>query len=78
MLGQFAAMVNRADAAELLSGGIRMAEAMPGGDVHLLVNSWCYLGSWMCDRGDHDGARHAAARVGVLAGASADPTLIER
>ncbi len=77
VLGQFAAMVNRPDAADLLTGGIRMAEATPGGDAHLLVNSWCYLGSWMCDRGDHAGARQAAARVGVLAGASGDPTLVE-
>ncbi len=76
--GQFAAMVNRRDAAELLSVGIALAEQSTSGvPALLLVNSWCYLGSWQSDHGELDGARQAARRVEELAVASADPEAIE-
>lgn len=77
VLGQFAAIVNRPDAAKLLAGGIQLAEATSGVEPFLLVNSWCYLGSWMCDHGDLEGARHAARTVEELARASKDHSLVE-
>jgi DNA-binding SARP family transcriptional activator/predicted ATPase len=76
ILGQFAAIVNRPDAATLLSGAIELAENTSGVDPHLLINSWCYLGSWRCDHGDLDGARDAAARVEGLARESTDQAVI--
>jgi len=76
ILGQFAAIVNRPDAATLLSGAIELAENTSGVEPHLLINSWCYLGSWRCDHGDLDGARHAAARVGELARESTDQAVV--
>ncbi len=77
VLGQFAAIVNRPDAATLLAEAIELAENTSGVDPHLLINSWCYLGSWRCDHGDLDGARHAAARAERLAHESADQSVVE-
>ena len=77
VLGQFAAIVNRPDAATLLTGAIELAENTSGVEPHLLINSWCYLGSWRCDHGDLDGARQAAARVEGLARESTDQSVVE-
>lgn len=68
VLGQFSAILQRADAAELLESAIDLGERNHGVDRFLLVNSCCYLGSWLCDRGNLDEARRVAIRVEALAG----------
>ena len=61
----------------MLTGAIELAENTSGVEPHLLINSWCYLGSWRCDHGDLDGARQAAARVEGLARESTDQSVVE-
>ena len=75
--GQFMAALNQPDAGIELTEAIERSSTIPAVDVHLLANSWCYLGSWMFDHGDHDGARRAAAEVEVLATRSEDRELIQ-
>ena len=66
VLGQFAAILQRDDSASILTAAIEQAAGHEI-DQHLLVNSCCYLGSWLCDRGNLEQARAVAARVGLLA-----------
>lgn len=66
ILGQFAAILQRDDAATILTGALQQAEGHEI-DQHLVVNSCCYLGSWLCDRGDLAQAQAVAARVEMLA-----------
>ncbi|HEX4981038.1 MAG TPA: BTAD domain-containing putative transcriptional regulator [Ilumatobacteraceae bacterium] len=75
ILGQFAAMINDHDTADLLKDALGAADTVIGVEPHLLLNSWCYLGSWMCSHDDLDGARDAAARVEAVAASSGDAAL---
>jgi predicted ATPase len=75
--GQFMAALNRSDAGDVLADAIERANDVYEVDDHLLANSWCYLGSWSFDHGDHDGARRAAVAVEALAARSDDRALVE-